>query len=105
MLGLRIEVIHSFTTLPIVATFLESLMTTQTQIAAQITATATAVAKIGAETQTLLTKIADLELAIQNGPAVSPEVVDALAALTAQVAVVDALVPDVVAPVDPVPVE
>lgn len=67
-----------------------------TQATTQITALTTQVGKIQGETSTLLQKIADLTAVIEAGGAGSttPEFDAALAALTAQVAVVDGLVPD-----------
>lgn len=70
------------------------LMSTQAQLAADITAVADQVTKIGGETRTLLDKIAELQAAIDAAGSVAPEVTEAMAALQAQVAVVDGLVPD-----------
>ena len=70
-------------------------MGTQTELAAKLTALTTQVSKIGTETQTLLVKIEDLTNAIAAGGATTPEVDAAVAALTAQVGVVDDLVADI----------
>jgi hypothetical protein len=70
------------------------IMLTQSELAVQLTALTTQVQHIGVETDTLKTKITDLETAINNGGTVSPEVESALNALKAQVQVVDDLVPD-----------
>lgn len=72
----------------------EFTMTTQAEVAANITNITAAVAKIETETRGLLTKIADLTAAVEAAGNATPEVLDALAALQAQVAVVDELVPD-----------
>ena len=70
-------------------------MATQEQLVADLTALTAQVTKIGTETSTLLTKVADLEAALSaSGAAVTPEVEAALAALKSQVQVVDDLVPD-----------
>lgn len=77
------------------------IMATQPELVSSINALTANVAKIGTETRTLLQRITDLEQAIVNGAPVSPEVLEALAALQTQVGVVDALVPD--APETPAP--
>lgn len=74
------------------------IMSNQTQLAADINAVAANVAKIGGETRTLLDKIAELQAVVDAAGDVSPEVVEAMAALAEQVGVVDALVPDAEAP-------
>jgi uncharacterized protein Yka (UPF0111/DUF47 family) len=83
---------------------LESIMNTQEQLAMQLNALTGTVAKIQGETQTLLTLVASLEAAVIAAGSVKPEVQAAMDALTAQIAVVDALVPDA-PPVDPAPVD
>ena len=76
-------------------TLLERIMTTQNEIAttldgvtAQLVATREGVtaqlAKIGAETQTLLTKIEDLTAAVEAAGGATPEVEAALQALQSQ---------------------
>jgi len=79
-------------------------MESQAELATRITAATAAIAKIGGETSALLDRVADLQAAIDAQGNVSPEVVDALAALEAQVRVVDDLVPDTEPepPADPV---
>lgn len=54
--------------------------------------------KIGTETSALLDKVADLQAAVDNADNVPQDVVDALAALSAQATKVDDLVPDSPAP-------
>ena len=58
--------------------------------------TATEIAGVQAETNTLKDKVAELEAVIANGPAVSQELADAVAAVKAQSQVVDDAIPDVV---------
>lgn len=72
----------------------EFIMTSQAQLAADLTTVKDQVAKIGAETTVTLQKVADLEAAIGNAGEVTPEVEAALAALKEQVNLVDGLVPD-----------
>lgn len=69
-------------------------MTTQAELAVEITALTEQVSKIGEETRTLIAKIADLTVALEMAGRVSPEVDAAVVALKAQVKVVDDLVPD-----------
>jgi len=70
-------------------------MATQAEMVAELQAVATTLNKIGTETSTLLQKISDLE-ANTNGA--SQALIDAVAAVKAQAAVVDNLVPDSPAP-------
>ena len=72
----------------------EQIMATQAELVAELEAVAAAVAKIGTETSATLERVADLEAALAAAGNVGPEVVAALAAVKAQVAVVDGLVPD-----------
>lgn len=72
----------------------EQIMATQEQLAADLAAVTANVSKIGDETRTLLSKIDDLTAAVAAAGNTTPEVDAALAALKAQVAVVDDLVPD-----------
>ena len=67
-------------------------MTTQQELAQQLTETTAKIDKIGGETRSLLTKIQELTDAVNNAGNVSPEA--ALQALKAQVDIVDNLVPD-----------
>lgn len=69
-------------------------MTTQTELATAIEAVTANVAKVEGETRTLIAKVEELTAALAAAGNVTPEVEAALAALQAQVAVVDALVPD-----------
>lgn len=64
------------------------------ELAAALATVGANVDKIGAETRTLIQRIADLEDAIGQADDVPQNVLDALSALQAQVAVVDDLVPD-----------
>lgn len=68
------------------------IMATQAQFKADLEDITKAVAKIGTETSATLQKVADLEAAIAAGGTTTPEVDAALAALKAQVKVVDDLV-------------
>jgi uncharacterized protein YoxC len=71
-----------------------ALMSTQADHAAALKAVAEQVDKIGSETRALLGKVDELTTALNNAGQTTPEVDAALAALQAQVAVVDDLVPD-----------
>ena len=77
-------------------TLLQGIQMDMTQATAQITALTVTVGKIKTETSSLLQKIADLTAVIDAGGVgtTTPEFDAALSALQAQVAVVDALVPD-----------
>ncbi len=66
----------------------------QSQFAQDLKDLTDVVSKIGNETRGLQTLVEQLQLAIDNGNAVSPEVQAAFDALKAQVTVVDQLVPD-----------
>jgi len=59
--------------------------------------------KIQDETVTLTETVADLRAALEASETLSPEVVAALEAVESQLAVVDALVPDLEVVVDPAP--
>jgi len=74
------------------------IMTSQAQLASDLQAVATQIAKIGAETTALLTKITDLEAALAAGGVTTAEVDAALQALKDQAKVVDDMVPDAPAP-------
>ena len=71
-------------------------MATQNELATELSTVTAAVQKIGVETSATLQKVADLEAALANGGMTSPEVDAAVAALKAQVQVVDDLIPDAV---------
>lgn len=75
---------------------LETIMATLAEATAELGALKDQVTKVGAETQTLIAKIAELTAIIDAGGAgnTTPEFDAALAALKAQVEVVDSLVPD-----------
>lgn len=77
-------------------TRLDTIMNTLVDATASITALTAQVTKIQGETSSLLQKIADLTAVIDAGGVgtTTPEFDAALSALQAQVAVVDALVPD-----------
>lgn len=70
---------------------LESIMTTQAQLAAQLTALAEQATKAKNE---VLAKFDELQVAITNAGNVTPEVETALAALATAVQATDDLVPD-----------
>lgn len=70
------------------------IMSTQDQLASDLAAVSSQVAKIGTETGTLVAKVAELEAALASGGTTTPAVDAALAALKAQVQVVDDLVAD-----------
>jgi hypothetical protein len=73
---------------------MDRIMATQAELATELQAVANQLTKIGSETSTLLQKITDLEAIIANGPTASQELIDAVAAVKAQAAIVDNLVPD-----------
>lgn len=83
---------------------LDTIMSTLEQATAALAALTATVSKISTETSTLLQKIADLTAIIDAGGAgnTTSEFDAALVALTAQVNVVDALVPDAPVTVPPV---
>jgi hypothetical protein len=72
----------------------ETIMATQTELAAELAAVTAKVAKIGLETATTLDKVVELEGALVAGGNTSPAVDEALTALKAQVQLVDDLIPD-----------
>lgn len=69
-------------------------MASQAELVDQVTAATATISKIGDETRALLAKIDELLAVIAAGGEASPALSDAVAALVAQAAVVDALVPD-----------
>lgn len=75
-------------------------MGTEAENTATLNALTAQVTKVGEETRALLQKIADLTAIIEAGTNSGPEFDAALAALQAQVGVVDGLVPDLT-PVTP----
>ncbi len=76
---------------------IRNIMATQAELAADLQAVTDQVTKIGAETTATLQKVTELEAAIEAGGGTTPEVDAALAALKAQVKVVDDMVADVTA--------
>lgn len=78
-----------------VLTLLEKLMATQAELAKALNDIGAQVAKIGTESTTTLQKVKDLEAALAAAGNTTPEVDAALAALKAQVQVVDDMVADV----------
>lgn len=72
---------------------LETIMSTQDEIIAQLQAQSTHIQKIGDETRSLLTKVQEL-LDIINSGEVKPELKAAADAVDAQLQIVDDLVPD-----------
>ena len=73
---------------------LDTLMTTIAEATATINDLTVKTTKIGEETRALLQKIADLTALVEAGNTTGAEFDAALAALKAQVDVVDGLVPD-----------
>lgn len=73
---------------------INSIMSTQTEIAQALTDLTAQVVKIGAESTATLQKVADLEAALANQDNVSPALQSAFDALKAQVQTVDDLIPD-----------
>ena len=69
-------------------------MASQEEAAAQLAAVNEKIVKIGTETSTLLTKIAELQAALEAAGQVTPELQSAIEAVAAQAGVVDELVPD-----------
>ena len=94
----RIDVFHHLGESAGVLSSLENLkgllMSTQAEHAAALEAVSQQVAKIGGETRTLLQKVIELTDALAAAGGTTPEVDAALAALQAQVLVVDELVVD-----------
>jgi hypothetical protein len=70
-------------------------MSTQAELKAELQLLTEAVSKIGAESASTLAQVTALEAAIAAGGATTPEIDEALAALKAQVKLVDDLVIDV----------
>jgi septal ring factor EnvC (AmiA/AmiB activator) len=87
------EILFTFALLLLLISNLKIIMT-QEELKAELENVTAKVAKIGTETQSLLSKITDLEAAIVNAGNVLPEVQAALESLKAQADVVDGLVPD-----------
>ena len=73
---------------------LRKIMSTQAELAQALALVSAQVSKIGGETEVLLAKVGELETAIALAGNTTPEVDAALAALRAQVQVVDDLVVD-----------
>lgn len=69
-------------------------MATNAELQADLEAVTAQVAKIGTETSATLQKVTDLEAALAASGGTTPEVDAAMAALKAQVKLVDDLVPD-----------
>lgn len=82
---------HFYGSDPSLINRLESIMTTQAQLAAQLTALAAQADKAKAE---ILAKFADLQAAIDAAGNTTPEVDAALAALATSIQATDDLVPD-----------
>jgi chromosome segregation ATPase len=76
----------------------DKIMESQHQLAQDLTALTTQVQKIGTETTATLQKVTDLQNALNNAGGTTPEVDAAMAALKAQVQLVDDLIPDAPAP-------
>ncbi len=75
-----------------------SIMATQKELADDLKAVKDQVAKIGEESSKTLQKVTDLEAALANAGNTTPEVDQAMAALKAQVQLVDDLTPDPLPP-------
>lgn len=73
------------------------IMATQAELAADLAAVTAAVAKIGAETSTTLTRVEELEAALAAAGGTTAEVDAAVQALKTQVQAVDDLIPDAAA--------
>jgi hypothetical protein len=78
--------------------FLKGILMTQEELKALLEAATAKAQKIGTETAALLQKITELLAIIAAGGNVTPEVQAAMDALTAQMQIVDDLVPDEVPP-------
>lgn len=91
---IRVLIEHTHRLKKPIKTLLEKIMATEAQLVAQLNTLTQAVTKIGSETTTLIQKVSDLSAALADAET-TPEVDAALAALQAQVQVVDDLVPDV----------
>ena len=76
------------------------IMATQAEIVTQLTEANATLAKIGTETDSLLVKIAELQSIIDGMADASPELVDAMAAVSAQIKSIDDKVPDAPEPAD-----
>ena len=74
-------------------TFLEKVMATQAELAAELRMVKDNVAKLGTETQGLIDKVNELTAMVENGP-ITAELREAVDAVKAQVKIVDDLVPD-----------
>lgn len=83
-----------FEKLDLLTTKIETVMSTQAEIAAQLNETTAQLQKIATESAATLQKVADLEAALANQSNVTPELQTAFDALKAQVQTVDDLVPD-----------
>jgi chromosome segregation ATPase len=70
------------------------IMANNEQLAAELRAVSTQLAKIGVETSATLAKVVELETIIANGGTSTPEVDEALAELKARAQAADDLVPD-----------
>lgn len=69
-------------------------MATQAELTAQLQAASAKIEKVGGETRSLITKVQELTDVINNLPEVSPELKAAADNVTAQLEIVDGLVPD-----------
>lgn len=96
-MNIKIDVYHHFASVDCLAEInhkLGEIMATQAQLVEDLNAVSAQVAKIGTESTATLQKVTDLEAAIANAGNTTPEVDAAMAALKAQVQVVDDLVKD-----------
>lgn len=76
-------------------------MATQAEIVRQLQEANLTLAKIGTETDSLLVKIAELQKIIDGMTDATPELVDAMAAVSASIKALDEKVPDLPAPPTP----
>jgi uncharacterized protein YoxC len=78
----------------LVIKYLEKIMSTQAELAATLVAIGEQIVKIGTETDSLIQKVDDLEAALVAAGGTTPEVDAALAAVKAQLQIVDEKVQD-----------
>ena len=85
---------HDDPTARLILNKVDKLMATQAELAASLDLVSVQINKIASESSATLAKVADLEAALAAAGNTSPAVDAALAALKAQVQIVDDLVPD-----------
>lgn len=77
---------------------LHKIMATQAELVTQAKAQADTIAKIGLETDKLIQNVKDLQDAVNNQTNASPELVEAMGAVSTQLQQLDDKVPDATAP-------